>query len=764
VLVDRLMTIKAKAWKAGWSPSPVASGTYNMVVGPITLTPTGGAYTAGQTVTLTTVTPGATIRYTTTGQQPGPTDSAGTSVLVDGSLTLKAVGFKAGWTSSATSVASYLISLGAVATPMFSPPGGSYSGPQTVAISTTTPGSVIRYSLDGTEPSAASPIYSTPVSLATSATLTAKAFHGDYAPSPTATAVYTLDASAVAPPLIGPGSGGYAAGLRVTLSNQTAGATIRYTTDGTEPGEDDPVIASGDALIVSQSMRIKARAWKDALESSPTATADYDVQGSVASGYQFTLVLKADGTVWSFGNNDNGRLGDGTTMQRSSPVQVLTAAGPLTEVVAIAAGQAHGLAIRRDRTLWSWGRGYWGQLGNGNWNDQMRAVQVVTPSGPLTDVVAVAGGGDHSLALKADGTVVAFGYNEYGQLGDGKAVPYRNRAAPVPWLTGVRAIAAGQFHSAALKADGLSAGSLWTWGLNSSGQLADGTTTDEWRPTRVLEDVVDVAAGAAHTLAVLSDGTVAGAGRNATGQLGGPASPSPTTIPSPVPQATGVRRASAGERHSLFLLGDGSVWSAGNNSFCELGDGTESPRSSIVAAEWFTDAVAVAAGQLGASAALTQDGRVWTWGQNTSGQLGTGAPLNAYVCTPQPIPGFSAADQGWSGADPDGDGLTTGEEMAFGSDPLDPDSNDDGIPDGVAAAAGISLANKDMDGDGASNSTELARGTDPFRVDTDGDGASDGVDCFPLDATQSLCPSPDPNDHTPPGVTLWEPPTAVPVP
>jgi hypothetical protein len=241
-------------------------------------------------------------------------------------------------------------------------------------------------------------------------------------------------------------------------------------------------------------------------------------------------------------------------------------------------------------------------------------------------------------------------------------------------------------------------------------------------------------------------------------------SSSPTTIASPVPQATGVRRASAGERHSLFLLGDGSVWGAGQNSYCELGDGTQSPRSSIVAAEWFTDAVAVAAGQLGSSAALTQDGRVWTWGRNDAGQLGTGAALNSYACTPQPIPGFTAADQSWLSGDPDGDGLTTAEEMAYGSDPLNPDTNGDGIPDGAAATRGISLTNLEMDGDGVSNSMELARGTDPFKADTDGDGVNDGADCFPLDATQSLCPSPDPNDHTPPGITLWEPPTAVPVP
>jgi hypothetical protein len=102
--------------------------------------------------------------------------------------------------------------------------------------------------------------------------------------------------------------------------------------------------------------------------------------------------------------------------------------------------------------------------------------------------------------------------------------------------------------------------------------------------------------------------------------------------------------------------------------------------------------------------------------------------------------------------------------MAYGSDPLNPDTNGDGIPDGAAAARGISLTNMDMDGDGVPNAVEIARGTDPFRADTDGDGVPDGTDCFPLDPTRSQCLTPDPNDHTPPGITLWEPPNAVPVP
>jgi hypothetical protein len=105
--------------------------------------------------------------------------------------------------------------------------------------------------------------------------------------------------------------------------------------------------------------------------------------------------------------------------------------------------------------------------------------------------------------------------------------------------------------------------------------------------------------------------------------------------------------------------------------------------------------------------------------------------------------------------------LTTGQEWSLGTDPLDPDTNDDGILDGVAVKSGKSPTNPDMDGDGVLNAAELGKGTDPFNTDTDGDGVSDLTDCFPLDPTRNQCPPPQQGDQTPPVITLTEPTNAV---
>jgi hypothetical protein len=161
------------------------------------------------------------------------------------------------------------------------------------------------------------------------------------------------------------------------------------------------------------------------------------------------------------------------------------------------------------------------------------------------------------------------------------------------------------------------------------------------------------------------------------------------------------------------------------------------------------------------SVALTADGRVWTWGSNYYGQLGTGGGVNDSLLRPQPVEGLSAADLSWPLGDPDGDGLLTGEELRSGTDPFNVDSNGDGINDLVAVRSGVSATNPDVDGDGVANAVERANGTDPLRGDTDADGVADGADCFPLDPSRTTCPAPIPGDVTPPAITLAEPTGAI---
>ena len=156
------------------------------------------------------------------------------------------------------------------------------------------------------------------------------------------------------------------------------------------------------------------------------------------------------------------------------------------------------------------------------------------------------------------------------------------------------------------------------------------------------------------------------------------------------------------------------------------------------------------------------DGSVWSAGSNNSGVLGIGSLASPTVWTA--TSGLTLANQTWLGTDADGDGLSAWREYLLGTDPLNADTDGNGVPDGVDVAAGRPAAQLDPDGDGVTTARETANGTDPYRADTDGDGVSDGVDLFPLDPTRSALPPPTPGDTTPPVITLIEPTNAVPVP
>src|ERR1700730_10851209 len=242
---------------------------------------------------------------------------------------------------------------------------------------------------------------------------------------------------------------------------------------------------------------------------------------AMAGGYEFGLALKSDGSVMAWGDNENGRLGDGTTTNRLFPVAVV---GLTSGVVSVAAGAGHSLALKSDVTVVAWGYNAFGQLGDGTAADSASPVVV---SG-LSGVVAIAGGGRHSLALKSDGTVWAWGDNGAGELGDGTGL---NQFSPVmvSGLSGVVAVAGGFEHSMAVKSDG----TLWTWGWNNRGQLGDGSMTNRLAPVTVpgLSGVVGVAGGFEHSVALKSDGSVLAWGDNFYGQLGDGLAPAQSSSP-----------------------------------------------------------------------------------------------------------------------------------------------------------------------------------------------------------------------------------------
>lgn len=343
----------------------------------------------------------------------------------------------------------------------------------------------------------------------------------------------------------------------------------------------------------------------------------------------------AQSQVRAWGLNSSGELGDGTTFDSLTPIQV----SGLTDVVAVqAASGRFSLALKADGTVWTWGANYLGQLGNGTNTESYVPVQVIG----LMDVVNVSSN-TQTLAVKSDGTLWAWGDNEAGKLGDGTTI---NRNAPVQvrgpggigYFTGAIAAAAGGSHSLALRADG----TVWAWGPNGNGALGNGTTMDSLYPVQVfgLTNIVAIAAGGQHSLALRSDGTVWAWGLNHVGQLGNGTStfapnPFPTQViglPPMIAIACGDSGAhpSGSAGHSMALAADGHVWTWGNNAAGELGDGTTFGHTVPVLVTGVENVAAIASGG-GSSLALKTDGTLWCWGSNDFGQLGDGTTTNRTV-------------------------------------------------------------------------------------------------------------------------------------
>jgi alpha-tubulin suppressor-like RCC1 family protein len=364
---------------------------------------------------------------------------------------------------------------------------------------------------------------------------------------------------------------------------------------------------------------------------------NYDFAVNYYGGTGNDLVLQwADSKLLAWGSNSFGQLGDDSTIQRPLPVMV-SDTGVLGDktITAVAGGYLHSLALCADGTLAAWGYNLFGQLGNDS-AVPSSVPMAVDRTGALAGktVVAISAGPFHNLALCADGTVVAWGYNNCGQLGDGTTVTRRVPVAiaPVGALAGkqVVAVAAGAYQSFALCADGTVA----AWGYNDEGELGNGTTTGSLVPVAVTSSgalagkrVAVLAAGQYHTLALCTDGTLVSWGYNHRGQMGNNSttnSSQPVVIGSFGALAgktpVGIR---AGAYHSLARCADGSAAAWGSNNLGQLGvAGTVS--SSIPVAVSLAAASQIAAGG-SHSLALGADGTLFAWGDNGEGQLGDGS-------------------------------------------------------------------------------------------------------------------------------------------
>ena len=333
--------------------------------------------------------------------------------------------------------------------------------------------------------------------------------------------------------------------------------------------------------------------------------------------------------VYTWGDNWFGQLGDGTTIWRNLPVALT---GQMSSgVTTIAGGSQHSLVIK-DGCVWAWGYNSNGQLGSGSTSN--RSTPAALTGQMSSGVTAITGGDLHSLALKGGG-VWAWGSNGNGQLGDGTKT---DRLSPVALTgqmsSGVTAIAGKGSHNIALKNGG-----VWAWGNNYYGQLGDGTTTYRNSPVALTgemsSDVTVIAAGTFHSLA-LKNGGVWAWGDNYYSQLG---DETMTQCNSPIAltgeMSSGVTAIAAGQGHSLAIK-DGHVWAWGSSSDGQLGNGTKGGSSATpiqIAPNNLYNMVAIAA-SCWSSYALSADGSLWAWGNNSYYQMGVGT-YGGYYTTPQ---------------------------------------------------------------------------------------------------------------------------------
>ena len=366
------------------------------------------------------------------------------------------------------------------------------------------------------------------------------------------------------------------------------------------------------------------------------------------SGTDFTLALKADGTVWTWGYNGYGQLGLGDNSNRYRPTQI-----NIENVVDIAAGNNHALLVTADGKVYSFGSNSYGQLG--------RTGNTYTPQEipNLENIEKVSAGNYHSMAIDKEGNVYTWGYNQNGQLGDGTRIS--NSIPTKIKLTNITKIATKNNTSAAIDGDG----NLYTWGYNYYGQ--QGITTDNVytpRKVSILEKIIDVAVENNTIIVLDQNGEVLASGYNTYGNLGNNTTQTrksfdkviekyetittgegeeETTTTTPV-YLSGIKSIEEGNEYAVAIKEDGTAISWGYNGYSQSSNGTTTNNLLPVDLKYGKDKenidkiINVSAGE-GTIVVVREDGKVWTIGKNYSGQLGNSSAVNSneFVCISKPV-------------------------------------------------------------------------------------------------------------------------------
>lgn len=305
-------------------------------------------------------------------------------------------------------------------------------------------------------------------------------------------------------------------------------------------------------------------AWGSSLTNyTPTQFGTDSNWKTISKGVDHNLAIKTDGTLWAWGSNGDGRCGNGVfggTL--ANPTQIGTA----TNWDSVSAGVYHSMAVKTDGTLWAWGDNVFAELGIGSAPDQNVPVQV----GTATNWKSVSASNYFTLALKTDGTLWAWGIGSHGQLGTG-SFGSSNIPVQVGTSTNWNVVVAGDYrHSLGIKTDG----TLWTWGRNDYGELGDGTTTIRNIPTQIGtdNDWSFVTSGDESTYAIKTNGTLWGWGYNLNGRLGD-GTTTDKHIPTQIGSNNTWKKVSKHQTHSIALRTDDNLWAWGNNSNGQLGTG-----------------------------------------------------------------------------------------------------------------------------------------------------------------------------------------------
>lgn len=370
------------------------------------------------------------------------------------------------------------------------------------------------------------------------------------------------------------------------------------------------------------------------------------IAGGLGTSGGAGFALKTDGTVYGWGSNNGSKLGNGNSSMSAIPIQVkgVDSVGFLSGVSKLESLGDSVYALKNDGTLYAWGKNDSGQLGDGTTQNKNTPIQVLGLGGDgyLLGVEDVVTSGNTVYALKTDGTVYAWGNNTSGQVGDNSTT---NRNTPVQvkgvngegFLINITRITASSSSVYALKDDG----TVYAWGNNSNGRLGDGSTTNRSTPVQVkgvdgvsiLSGITQIVSSKNNSMYALSvDGTIYAWGRNDYGQLGD-GSLVQRNIPVLVKGEGGVgvlsnvNRISTGDISAYALMGDGTVYAWGNNSNRQLGDGTNSNRTTPVKVlgqngSGFLDDVRFLTSDIHTAFAISNNGNIYAWGRNDYGQLG----------------------------------------------------------------------------------------------------------------------------------------------